>query len=77
MSFNLELLIQELNNYGTVLNCDTFNDNILEIKCKNSIGEQTNYTRIETELITHYFPITKISYFRDGYYKSAFSCIIK
>ena len=74
MSFNIELLKQELEKYGTVLSCSTFNDdNNIEIKCKNSTGRQTTYTRIETEFINPYFNVTIKSDFREGYYKSAFS----
>lgn len=74
MSFNIELLKQELGKYGTVLTCSVFNeDHNIEIKCKNSTGRQTTYTRIETELIKPYFPVTIKSDFRQGYYKSAFS----
>ena len=72
MSFNLEILKEELSKYGTVINCSVFNETNLEIKVKNLTGRQATYNRIETELILPYF--LKIdSRFGSGYYKAAFA----
>jgi len=70
--FDLELLKAELNKYGTIIDCNLYNEVNLEIKVKNSTGRQTTYDRIETDFILPYF--NKIdSRFISGYYKSAFS----
>ena len=69
--FNLELLKEELNKYGTIISCSIYNENNLEIKVKNTTGRQTTYDRIEQDFILPYF--NKIdSRFGSGYYKSAF-----
>jgi hypothetical protein len=71
MSFNIELLKEELSKYGTIIDCDVYHNSNLEIKVKNSTGRQTTYERIEHDLILPYF--NKIeSRFGGGYYKSAF-----
>jgi len=71
MTFNLELLKEELSKYGTIINCSLYDENNLEIKVKNSTGRQTTYNRIENDYILPYF--NKIdSRFNSGYYKSAF-----
>ena len=70
--FNLEALKQELNKYGTIIDCSIYHDSNLEIKVKNSTGRQTTYERIEQDFILPYF--NKIeSRFGGGYYKSAFT----
>jgi len=72
MTFNLEILKEELSKYGTVINCSVYNETNLEIKVKNTTGRQTTYDRIENDLILPYF--VKIdSRFGSGYYKSAFA----
>ena len=74
MSFNLELLREELSKYGTIIVCSLFNENTnLEIKCKNSTGRLVTYQRIETDFILPYYPVVIKTDFREGYYKSAFS----
>jgi len=69
--FNLELLKEELNKYGTIISCSVYNETNLEIKVKNTTGRQITYDRIEQYFILPYF--NKIdSRFGSGYYKSAF-----
>lgn len=75
MSFNLELLKNELTKYGTILDCNIYNDTNLEIKVKNSTGRAATYERIETNFILPYF--NKIdSRFGSGFYKGAFIMIV-
>lgn len=74
MSFDLELLKEELSKYGTIIECSLNNDDAnLEIKCKNSTGRLVTYQRIENDFILPYYPIVIKTDFREGYYKSAFS----
>ena len=71
MSFNLELLREELEKYGTIKQLGVYHNTNLEINVKNSTGRQTTYERIENDFILPYF--NKIeSRFGGGYYKSAF-----
>jgi hypothetical protein len=71
MTFNLEVLKQELSKYGTIIDCTIYNEVNLEIKVKNTTGRQSTYDRIENDFILPYF--NKIdSRFGGGYYKSAF-----
>lgn len=71
MSFNLELLRDELSKYGSVIQLGVYHDTNLEIKVKNSTGRQITYDRIETDLIIPYFDKIE-SRFGGGYYKAAF-----
>jgi len=71
MTFNLELLKEELSKYGTIINCSLYDENNLEIKVKNSTGRQITYDRIEQDFILPYFDKIE-SRFGNGYYKSAF-----
>jgi|TARA_R110000772_G_scaffold261989_1_gene380828 hypothetical protein len=72
MSFNLEVLKEELSKYGTVMDCCVYCETNLEIKIKNSTGRAVTYNRIENDLILPYF--VKIdSRFGTGYYKGAFA----
>ena len=74
MSFNIELLKEELSKYGTIIECSLNNeDTNLEIKCKNLTGRLVTYQRIETDFILPYYPTVIKTDFREGYYKSAFS----
>ena len=71
MSFNLELLREELERYGTIKQLGVYHNTNLEINVKNSTGRQTTYERIENDFILPYF--NKIeSRFGGGYYKAAF-----
>lgn len=71
MSFNLEQLENELMKYGSIINCQVYDEVNLEIKVKNSTGRETTYDRLEQYFILPYF--NKIdSRFGGGYYKSAF-----
>ncbi len=72
MSFNLELLRQELEKYGTIKQLGIYHDTNLEINVKNTTGRQVTYERIENDFILPYF--NKIeSRFGGGYYKAAFT----
>jgi hypothetical protein len=71
MSFNLELLREELSKYGTIIDCEVYHETNLEIKVKNLTGKQSTYDRIEQDFILPYFDKI-ISRFGSGYYKSAF-----
>ena len=71
MSFNLELLREELSKYGTIIDCEVYHETNLEIKVKNLTGRQTTYERIENDFILPYFDKI-VSRFGSGYYKSAF-----
>ena len=71
MSFDLELLKQELSKYGTIIDCSIYFENTLEIYVKNATGRQTTYDRIETDYILPYYDKVT-SRFTSGYYKSGF-----
>ena len=71
MSFNIELLKDELSRYGNILDCKIYHNTNLEIQVKNITGRQTTYTRIENDYILPYFDKIE-SLFGNGYYKSAF-----
>jgi len=71
MSFNLELLKEELLKYSTIIDCTIYNDTTLEVYVKNSTGRQTTYDRIELDYILPYFDKTS-SRFGNGYYKGGF-----
>ena len=71
MSFNIELLREELSKYGTIKQLGIYHDTNLEINVKNSTGRQTTYERIENDFILPYFDKIE-SRFGGGYYKSAF-----
>ena len=71
MSFDLELLRDELSRYGSVIDCNIYHETNLEIKVKNSTGRQATYTRIQNDFILPYFNVID-SRFGGGYYKSAF-----
>jgi len=71
MSFNLELLKDEISKYGTIIDCKVYHNTNLEIKVKNITGRQTTYERIENDFILPYFDKIE-SRFVSGYYKSAF-----
>ena len=74
MSFNIELLKEELSKYGTIIECSLNNeDTNLEIKCKNTTGRLVTYQRIENDFILPYYPNVIKTDFREGYYKSAFT----
>ena len=56
MSFNIELLREELSKYGTIIECVLNNeDTNLEIKVKNLTGRLVTYQRIELDFILPYY----------------------
>ena len=67
MSFNLELLREELSKYCTIIDCEVYHETNLEIKVKNLTGRQATYERIENDFI---LPI----YFKEGWFYLFYLC---
>ena len=71
MSFNLDLLKNQLGKYGTITDCKIYHNTDLEIKVENISETHSTFERIENEFILPYFNKIESSVV-NTYYKAGF-----